>query len=171
VSRLDSAIRRLEAQRALLGHVAKAVAARPGPVLEVGLGNGRSYDHLRGLLPGREIFAFDRAVAAHPDCIPDARHLLLGDLRDTLPAARARIGAPAVLAHLDIGSGDAAATAALAAAVAPLILPLLSQGALVASDQPLSTPGLRPLELPAGVAPGRYYLYERTADAPLSRGP
>ncbi len=159
MSRLDSFIHRLTAQRACLDAAALAIGDRPGPVLEVGLGNGRTYDHLRERLPGRDIFVFERQVAAHPDCVPDQAHLLLGDFRDTLPAALARLGAPAVLAHCDFGSGDAAATAALAVWLAPALTGLLADGAVVASDQPLEAAGLTPLDLPEAVAPGRYHLY------------
>jgi len=159
VSRLDSFIRRLAAQRDCLDHAARLVAGRPGVVLEIGLGNGRTYDHLRALMPGRDIFVFDRQVDAHPDCVPDAAFLRLGDFRDTLAGAAAALGARAVLAHCDIGSGDAAATAALAAAVARLLPPLLAAGAVVASDQPLAHPALHPIALPHGVADGRYHLY------------
>ena len=52
MSRLDSFIRRLEAQRACLALAAGRIGGLPGPVLELGLGNGRTYDHLRELLPG-----------------------------------------------------------------------------------------------------------------------
>ena len=90
-SRLDSFIRRLEAQRACLDWAVGAIASVPGAVVELGLGNGRTYDHLRARCDGaREIFAFDRQVAAHPACIPDAAHLVLGDFRDTLPAFASR---------------------------------------------------------------------------------
>ena len=65
MSRLDSVIRRLAAQRACLEAAARLIAELPGPVLEVGLGNGRTFDHLREILPGREIFALDRRIAAH----------------------------------------------------------------------------------------------------------
>ncbi len=88
MSRLDSAIRRLEAQRAAIDHAAQLIKNVPGPVLELGLGNGRTYDHLRLRLPHRHIYAFDRQVAAHPDCIPAAPYLLLGDFNDTLKQAR-----------------------------------------------------------------------------------
>src|ERR671914_288874 len=108
MSRLDSFIRRLEAQRACLGYAAGQIRDLPGPVLELGLGNGRTYDHLRELLPKREIFVFEREVKAHPDCIPDAMHLILGDVRATLPEAGRRLPGPAALAHLDVGTGDAA---------------------------------------------------------------
>ena len=102
MSRLDSAIRRLTAQRSCLEHAAALVADLPGPILELGLGNGRTYDHLCEMLPDREIFVFERKVAAHPDCVPDESHLLLGDFLDTLPQALDRVGRPAALAHADI---------------------------------------------------------------------
>jgi hypothetical protein len=127
-------------------------------VLEIGLGNGRTYDHLRSRLKGREIFAFDRALAAHPRCVPDGEHLALGDFTDTLPAMRGRIG-PAALAHCDVGSGDEEATARLAAWLGPALMPLMAKGGVVAADQPLMAPGLDPLTLPPGVAAGRYFLY------------
>ena len=107
MSRLDSFIRRLEAQRACLERAVAMVEGLDGPILELGLGNGRTYDHLRQLCPAREIFVFDRQVAAHPDCIPDADHLLLGDIRETLPQAVARFGRTIALVHSDMGTGDA----------------------------------------------------------------
>ena len=165
MSRLDSFIRRLEAQRACLDRAARLIADLPGPVLEIGLGNGRTYDHLRSLFPDRPIFAFDRQVAAHPDCVPDGAHMVVGDFRETLPPAAVRIGAPAALAHCDIGSGDAAATAALAAWLGPVLLPLLRDGAVVASDQPFGAPGLAALPPPPGVAPGRYHLCRKESAA------
>ena len=159
MSRLDSFIRRLAAQRACLDRAAALIAALAGPVLEFGLGNGRTYDHLRARLPGRDIFVFERAVSAHPDCVPPADRLILGDLRETLPAARPRFAGRAVLAHLDIATGEAAASLALAASLAPLIAPLLRAGAVIVSEPPLAVPGWRALALPDGVKPGRYHLY------------
>jgi hypothetical protein len=159
VSRLDSFIRRLEAQRACLDRAAALIAALAGPVLEFGLGNGRTYDHLRTILPGRDIFVFERTVAAHPDCVPPSDRLILGDLRDTLPASRDRFAGSAALAHLDIATGETEASLALAASLAQLIAPLLRQGAIVVSEPPLVLAGWRALALPAGVKPGRYHLY------------
>ncbi len=159
MSRLDSVIRRLEAQRACLDHVTAAVATVGGPVLEIGLGNGRTFDHLRARLPGREIFVFDRQVDAHPDCVPDATHLFLGDVFDRLPDAIARLGRTAALIHSDIGTGDPARNARVAAALAPLYAQLLAPGAIVASDQEIPSPDWLELPLPDGVPPGRYFLY------------
>ena len=66
MSRLDAFIRRLQAQRTCLGLAADLVAGVPGPVLELGLGNGRTYDHLRELMPDREIFVLERQPMARP---------------------------------------------------------------------------------------------------------
>src|SRR5262249_56842614 len=126
-----SFIRRLEAQRACLDCVAAAVRDRPGPVFEVGLGNGRTYDHLRDRLPGRAIHAFDRQLAAHPDCVPPDGMLLLGDIPETVPDAAARLG-PAALIHSDLGSGEAAAPAGPAAPPAPRHAAAPAPGALLA---------------------------------------
>jgi hypothetical protein len=159
VSRLDSFIRRLQAQRACLDHAVALVADLPGPVLELGLGNGRTYDHLRERLPGRDIYVCDRQVAAHPDCIPPERFLILGDVRETLPRLALQVGGTVALVHADLGSGDAAASRRQAEELAPIIAGLLRPSGIVVSDQPLPAPRLRPLDLPAGVKPGRYFLY------------
>lgn len=159
MSRLDSIIRRLEAQRACLDAAADLIGDDPGPVLEIGLGNGRTYDHLREILPDRAIYAFDRQVAAHPDCVPDDSHLFLGDIAYTVPVAVRRLGATARLVHVDIGSGDEAESRARGAWLAAALPPLLAPGAVLLSDQPMANPAWEPLDLPDGVAPGRYHMY------------
>jgi hypothetical protein len=164
VSRLDSFIRRLEAQRRCLAWAAQAVRGLPGVAIEVGLGNGRTYDHLRALLAGRPIFALDRHVAAHPECVPDAAHLVLGDFHDTVPALAQRLGAAAALVHSDVGSSDEAASGALARWLAPALDPLLAPGAAVASDQdmaPGAALGWVAVSLPPEVPAGRYFLYRK----------
>ena len=165
MSRLDSFIRRLEAQRACLNNAAELVASVDGIVLELGLGNGRTYDHLRELFPRRDIWVCERQVAAHPDCVPPANRLLLGDMRETLAAARAWMERRVAVAHFDVGTGDQAANLALAATLAPLIAPLLCPGGVLASDPPLDLPGFEPLPLPDGIALGRYHLYRRLSPA------
>lgn len=159
MSRLDSFLRRILAQRDCLDHAARLIAELNGPVIELGLGNGRTFDHLRALLPEREMFAFDRRNAADPASAPDGAHLVLGDFRDTLPQAIKHIGQPAALAHCDFGTGDPERNAVLATVLAPLLVPLLARGAVVVSDQPLEHPSLAPEALPNGVEPGRYFIY------------
>lgn len=159
MSRLDSVIRRLQAQRACLNQAAALMGTLPGPVLELGLGNGRTFDHLRELFPAREIFVFERDVAAHPDCVPDPDHLLLGDIHTTLPAAVARFGACAPLIHSDLGTGHAAANSRIAAYLTTQLPKLLCPGGVLVSDQDMAPEGAEILDLPAGIQPGRYFMY------------
>lgn len=161
MSRLDTFIRRLQAQRACIDAVADHLAGQAGPVLELGLGNGRTYDHLRERFPGHPIFVFDRQVAAHPDCIPPGEMLRLGDFRVTIPAFADESQSVASLIHADIGSGDKAASVQLTADLAPHWVRILSPGGFLASDQQVDQPGLAAWPLPVGVEPGRYHLYRR----------
>jgi hypothetical protein len=149
----------MSAQRDCLDQAARLVADLPGPVLELGLGNGRTYDHMREHMPDREIFVFDRQINAHPDCIPDDEHLLLGDIDKTLPQAARRLGRTAVLAHSDIGTGDEEANRALARWLGPALADLLAPGAVVVSDQRFHVEGWQLLPLPDGVPENRYFMY------------
>jgi hypothetical protein len=159
LTRLDKAIRRLEAQRTCLDWAVSEIAAIPGLVVELGLGNGRSFDHLRARLPGRDIYVFERSPAAHPASTPSAEHLIVGNLEDTLPQAAARFAGQVAFLHSDIGTGDDHRNARFAEWLGPHILPLLAPGAIVASDQRL--PALEKLRTkpPAGVGEDRYYVY------------
>jgi hypothetical protein len=165
MTRLDSVIRRLMAQRAVLDWAAREVARRPGPVLELGLGNGRTYDHLRDRLPGRDIYVFERMPAAHPDCMPSKDRLVVGDICETLPAFIERIGpGRAVLIHADIGTGDQAVNQRLADRLSPFIEPLLAPGGLLVADRPFELPNSSDVSGEAGVEEGRYYVFRRNED-------
>lgn len=159
MSRLDSFIRRLVAQRAAIDFAARSGVIPDGPIFEFGLGNGRTYDHLRQCFPGRDIFVFERHVAAHPLCIPDSDHLVLGDVETTLPPFLARLGGRAAFLHFDLGSGIAVSDNALAKRMAPVLRQALVPDGLAASDQRLDVDGWDPLPPPDGVAPERYFLY------------
>src|SRR3546814_8995691 len=74
-----------------------------------------TYDHLREACPDREIYVFDRQVAAHADCIPDAEHLFEGPIEDTLDRVHDRFAGSVALAHADLCSGHAARDACTAA--------------------------------------------------------
>lgn len=160
MSRLESFIRRLDAQRRLINDAIDAVADIPGIVLELGLGNGRTYDHIREKLPGRDIYVFERAVAAHPDCIPPDDRLYLGNVIDSLAEAVADLGPNAILVHSDIGTGDAAASIAFGKTVlGPALRPILKAGARIVSDQPLCIDGAVELDKPSDMDRKRYYIY------------
>jgi hypothetical protein len=158
MSRLDSFIRRMSAQRDCLNMAVDLIADVPGPILELGLGNGRTYDHLRDLFPDREIFVFDRRSAAHPDCTPDDDHLFLGDITETLSAAVVRLGATAALAHCDIGSSRKDMNARLVATIAPMVDALMAKGGIVCSDQEYTVARWEAQPLPESVRPGRYFV-------------
>ncbi|MAM68873.1 MAG: hypothetical protein CMM12_08960 [Rhodospirillaceae bacterium] len=158
MSRLDSFIRRVSAQRDCLNLAKDLIADVPGPVLELGLGNGRTYDHLCELFPDRDIYVFDRRIAAHPDCIPPNDRMILGDIRETLAVAANRIGAPAALAHCDIGTGEKDSNARLIATIAPMFEALMATGGIVISDQEYSVDSWVAQPLPHGVRPGRYFI-------------
>jgi hypothetical protein len=169
MSRLDSAIRRLQAQRACLDMAAHAIHQVPGVLFELGLGNGRTYDHLRALCPTREIFVFERQIAAHPDCVPDDDHLYLGDVLETLPRAAERFAGQVALLHADIGTGDAARNARLAQAIQPHLPRLLAPGGVAITDQEMPWAEAEQVALPDGVADGRYFLYRQRGGQGVGR--
>ena len=158
-SRLDRMIARLVMQRACLAHAATLIADVPGPVLELGLGKGRTYDHLRRLMPAREIFVFDRSVHAPLAARPDDDHLIVGDMARTLPSALTRIGGPAALAHADIGSEDEEADAANAVAVGRGLAGLMAEGGIVVSDRDLAVMAWTGLALPEAGSDWPYFMW------------
>ena len=162
MSRLDSMINRLVAQRSILDHAAALIAHVPGPVLELGLGNGRTFDHLRENLADREIFVFERKITASPRSIPDSDHVILGEIRDTLPFCGPRVKAPAALIHADLSNGDPTDDLARKAWLSPMIVERAASGGVVVSGHELDLPGFEALPLPEGIRVGRYYLYRKT---------
>lgn len=140
-SRLSRMIARLSVQKAFLDYAAEAIADIPGPIFEIGLGKARTYDHLRHLLPDRDIFAFDGSVHCPPAAVPPERFLVLGDFQQTLAQARDRFEGAAALAHCDTGSENADRDAAQAEWLAELVAPLVASGGIVLSDRPLALPG------------------------------
>lgn len=159
MSRLDSFLRRIRAQRDCLNAAVALVAQVPGPVFELGLGNGRTYDHLRRALPQREVFVFERAVSAHPGSIPDPGHLFEGQIEDTLDQVRTRFAGSVALAHADLGSGQEDQDRRTAAIVSTKLPLLMARGGVIVSDQELKIDSAETLPLPADVRPGRYFMY------------
>jgi hypothetical protein len=158
MSRLDSHIRRVTAQRDILNSIASDVTGMEGPIIELGLGNGRTYDHLRGLFAERRIVAFDRALNAFRGSIPDAEDLVIGEIRDT--AARFA-GVEAALVHSDIATGYSEIDDVTATWLPDITVPLLRIGGFAVSGIPLDHERLRRLPVPPGVATDRYFLYRR----------
>ena len=160
MSRLDVFIDRMVSQRACLDHAAALTADQPGPVFELGLGNGRTYHHMREVMPNRNIYVFERAIACHPDSTPPEDRLLLGDVFDTLPLALERFGATASLVHADLGGHNAAKNDIFARNISPLIEPLLASGGLMVSSDRMYFKTLREIEVPSQAVRGQCFIYQ-----------
>jgi hypothetical protein len=163
-TRLDRFIARMEAQRFLLNTacaVLREAGASPGPVIELGLGNGRTYDHLRRHLGGRRVIAFDEALKANPESIPPPEDLIIGDIRRTAPEFAETFGRIAVLVHADLGNGVAADDRELERWLPGVICLLARSGASVIASTPLAHPELIEQPIPPEIDPGPYHAYRR----------
>ncbi|MBD3664563.1 class I SAM-dependent methyltransferase [Sulfitobacter aestuariivivens] len=159
MSRLDLFINRMVSQRACLNHAAALTADMPGPVYELGLGNGRTYHHMVEIMPDRDIYVFERAIASHPDSTPPDDMVLLGDVYETLPAALKRFGPTARLIHADLGGHNLAKNDAFARQLSPVIEPLLASGGLMVASDRMYFETLSEIDLPPDAVPGRCFIY------------
>lgn len=156
MSRLDSMLRRLAAQRDGLNWAAEALADRAGDALDLGLGNGRTYDHMREILPDRKIWVIDRVLQCHPSCTPPEALFLQGEAEPMLQKLAA-MQAPVILAHYDFGFGIKDKDVAEAARLSPLIGQVMQPGGLIVSGQPLV--GFEQIIGPDTIARDRYLFY------------
>ncbi len=156
MSRLNSMMRRLAAQAEGLewGHALTESVA--GDYLDMGLGNGRTYDHLREIAPNRRILVIDRALNCHASCVPPEADFLQGEAEDMLKKL-AQDGAKIALGHYDFGFGDKAKDVAEAARLSSMIKDVMVPGGALVSGQPLT--GFEQVRGPHTVAPERYYFY------------
>ncbi|WP_312808099.1 class I SAM-dependent methyltransferase [Agrobacterium cavarae] len=159
MSRLDSFIRRLSAQRDILNHVHGDLdLPAEGPIMEIGLGNGRTFNHLRELFPDRRIVAFDRAMGAHASSVPEEGNLVLGEIDQT---AKEWVGIGAALVHADIGTGYDEKDAVTLTWLPQIVSGMLARGGIAISGLPLTEPSLDPLSVPDTVPTDRYFLYRK----------
>ena len=159
MSRLDSFILRMQAQRDVLNQIAdNGWVPADGLILELGLGNGRTYDHLREKFTTQRTLVFDRSGDTHPASIPSIENLVLGDIRETI---KRFAGASAALVHVDIGTIYADTDAITLTWLPSSIVDVLAPGGLVASGLPLRHQMLEPLQLPSGLGQEHCYLYRR----------
>ena len=156
MSRLDSMLRRLAAQRDGLNWAAAQTDGLSGDALDLGLGNGRTYDHMREVLKGRRIWVIDRALNCHPSCVPPEADFLQGEAEPMLDRL-ARAGAKIRLAHYDLGFGVKEQDVAEAGRLSPLIARIMLPGGILVSGQPLA--GFAQIAGPDSIAPDRYLFY------------
>jgi hypothetical protein len=111
-----------------------------------------------GSLPGRDIYVFERKVAAHPACIPPDDRLFLGEARQPIPgreeAGRQRGADP----HRS-RTGDHQANMAMGRWLGPALDALAAPGGFILANQPLDVARWRREANPPGVPTDRYYLY------------
>ncbi len=159
MSRLDGFISRMKSQRAVLNHIKEeGMIAPDGVILEIGLGNGRTYDHIRELFPTNRIIAFDRAVGSHPDSTPSDDNIILGDIRETIQQFA---GKNVAFAHADIGTAYPEKDARTLTWLPQSMAAALMSGGIAASGLPLDHAELEPLPLPVDADPGRTYFYRK----------
>lgn len=154
MSRLDSVIRRLTAQRDCLGWAVEH--APDGPVLDIGLGNGRTYHHLREIAPERDVWSIDRAMKAHPSSIPPPEFYLEGEAVQMIEALAERIGNSIALVHYDLGIGVPEEDRPLADAVGTVLSQVLAPKGFIVTNARFE--GYQTLSTPEGVPEGRYFI-------------
>lgn len=156
MSRLDSMLRRFTAQRDGLNWAAGLIADLDGDALDMGLGNGRTYDHMREIMPDRRVWVMDRVLQCHASCVPPEEDFLLGEAEDGL-ANLVEKKAKIVIAHYDFGFGVKEKDVEEAARFSPLIATVMAPGGMLVSGQPLV--GFEAVQGPEHIAPDRYYFY------------
>lgn len=161
MTRLDLFIARMVSQRACIDHAIELTADMSGPVFELGLGNGRTFDHIRDRISGRDILVFERTVASHPESTPTDEQLVLGDVFETLPRMLERLGPTVSFAHADLGGHNPKKNAGFARAVSPLIEAVMAPGGVMVASDRMYFDTLIELPRPEGAMPDRAFIYRK----------
>lgn len=149
-------LRRFTAQRDGLNWAASLIEGMEGDALDMGLGNGRTYDHMREIMPERRLWVMDRILQCHPSCVPPEDDFLQGEAEDGLTRLK-ELGAKIMISHYDFGFGVKEKDVEEAARFSPLIAEVMGQNGVIVSGQPLV--GLEAIQGPDHIAPDRYYFY------------
>lgn len=160
MTRLDLFIARMVSQRACIDHALALTAHMEGPVFELGLGNGRTFDHIRANVMERDIFVFERAVASNPSSTPREDQLVLGDVFETLPMMLAKHGPIASFAHADLGGHNLKKNDEFARAISPAIEAVMAPGGIMVSSDVMYFEKLVELPRPDGAVEGRAFTYQ-----------
>ena len=148
-------MRRLAAQRDGLEWATERTKNMTGDALDMGLGNGRTYDHMREI-SDRHIWVIGRVLQCHPSGIPPKADFLEGEAEAMLDKMAAD-GTQIVLAHYDFGFGVKEKDVAEAVRLSPAIARIMAPGGIIVSGQPLV--GFTALDGPSTVAKDRYQFY------------
>ncbi len=161
VSRLEKTSARLQSQIACLGWVFRQIKDMPGLVFELGLGRGRTYDHMRFHLGNRRILTFDREIVPIEDCRPPDDSIIEGELAQTLPEFAARHAGQVVLSNSDLGSYTKRHNETMTRLINAELPPAIASGGFVLSDLPLDMPGFEEVPLPSGAVEGHYRIFRK----------
>lgn len=149
----------MTAQRDCINHAAGLIKNIPGVVFELGLGNGRSYDHMRQTLPDRDIYVFDRQVCSLSSCRPPDEKIFIGEVVHTLIMAGEIFSKKGALLHNDLGTSDCEKYKKLMDEITPLLESILMPGAIIISNTPIHTDAWERISGPQGIKQEHYYLY------------
>ena len=161
MSRLEDFAHRFLTQLAALDRAVELIGPMEGIVVELGLGKGRSFDHLRQRLPRRRIYVFDRELSCEPELAPPSEFRVFGEITTTLPAFCRQHSGQAVLVHSDIGTRHRVKDMPLVEFVAEHLDGLLKRGAVVASDRPMESARWTRLPQLPEMEHFPYYMYRK----------
>ena len=166
MSRLEEFTNRFLSQAAAINHAATMLTDVPGIIVELGLGKGRTFDHLRERFPDREIYVFDRELSCEKEYAPPPEYWVFGEIRETLPAFCDKFKGKVAFAHSDIGTRDRQKDMPLTNFVVSQLRVLLTQDrAMLASDRPMESDQWRELPLLPEFNAWRYHLYQSVGQA------
>ena len=161
MSRLEDLTARFLTQQAALNHGIEMIDGLDGIVVELGLGKGRSFDHLRERLPRRDIYVFDHELSCEPEFAPPPEFWVFGEITETLPAFCQLFAGRAALIHSDIGTRHRPDDIPLVRFVAENLGKLLRQDGVVASDRPMEGTGWAALPSLREMTNFPYYMYRK----------
>jgi hypothetical protein len=166
MSRLDDLVRRMQTQRAVLNLAIDRVksAGLDGSIVELGLGSGRTFDHLRENFPGRTLVTFDWQMEATKDCFPEKNQFIKGEILKTFPKFAQGKNSTCCLLHIDIGTRDRQRDRELYSSLCESIVSILCENGLLVSDREFSHSSLEGVDTSQHQVEGWvYYLYRRRA--------
>ena len=155
MSRLESFRRRLTAQIDGINWAIEQSKDIKGDILEMGLGNGRTYDHLRENTD-RRIWVIDRILQCHPSCVPPEADFLKGEA-DAMLERLATEGAQIAFAHYDFGFGVKEKDVEEGGRLSPRIKAVMVPGGMIVSQQPMV--GFTRIQGPETIIGDRYHFY------------
>ncbi|GLS21609.1 hypothetical protein GCM10007874_46260 [Labrys miyagiensis] len=164
MSYLDNFITRMMAQRTCIDLSRDLIRDVEGPILEFGLGHGRTYDHILQTFPDRDVYVFEKVVSPNVFVRPPEALLFEGDIHETVKTAAARLPRKAAMAHSDLGLRDRDGAVPIVASIIEYLPGLIAPGGLYISNTDISLvhgkvpPAYTELDTPE-VPKGRYFIY------------